>query len=53
MDQVDEGDLEDLLKRLLDVAETGLLNPNSWLMKIMMIITKLLLIPTAANAGGG
>jgi hypothetical protein len=32
MDKMDEGDLEYILKRLLDEAETGLLRPDWWLM---------------------
>ena len=28
MDQLEEGDVEDILKRLLDEADTGLLKPN-------------------------
>jgi hypothetical protein len=38
VDRVDEGDLEYLLKRLLDEAEIGLLKPNWWLMTMMIIM---------------
>ena len=42
------------LKRLIEEAETGLLRPDCWLMIMMMVmITKMLLIRTAANAEGG
>jgi hypothetical protein len=37
MDQTEEGDLEDILKRLLEEAETGLLRPN-WRLMIMMMM---------------
>jgi hypothetical protein len=54
MDQTEEGDFEGILKRLLDEAETGLLRSDCWLMIMMMVmITKMLLIRTAAKAGGG
>jgi len=53
MDQTDEGDLEGFLKRLLEEDETGLLRPDWWLMIMMMVmITEMLLIRTAAKAGG-
>jgi hypothetical protein len=38
---MDDGDLEYLLKRLLDEADTGLSRPNSWRMMIFKESEKL------------